>query len=147
MDTALNLGAPPDAVQAAASALGVVFPAELVAVWAVSNGLELPGGWRFFPVFDGKEARKTSNHIVYENTKGRWEIMDPELVAIAYGDTGNALVLRKSAMSLEPTVFVWDHETRRTKKWSRDLAYVAAKAKARVADIEKRIRRAMKGRP
>lgn len=142
----LHLGARAESIQAAASSLGVEFPPELAAIWTLSNGLELPGGWRFFPVFDEKDACKTSNHIVYENTKGRWEIMDPQLLAIAYGDTGNALVLRKVAASLEPTVFVWDHETRRAKNWSRDLAYIASKAKARVEDIEKRVHRAMKRR-
>jgi len=57
-------------------------------------------------VFDIANPRKTSNHIVYENTKARWEYMHEDLISIAAGDTGNQLVLQKTRSGRESrTIF------------------------------------------
>ena len=66
------LGVSEEMIKEAAEELGVEFPGQLKEIWKVSNGLELPGGWLFHPVFDISNPRKKSNHIVYENTKARW---------------------------------------------------------------------------
>jgi hypothetical protein len=132
-------------IAAAEGQLGVRFPEELKAVWRVSNGLDdFPGGWRLFPVFDRAEPRKTCSHIVYENTKARWEYMSPFLVSIAVGDTGNQLVLERQGDQLANKILLWDHETNRTRKWSKDFAYLLERATARCAKIEKMISRSMK---
>jgi len=133
-----ELAAPENAIREAAGRLDVRFPDPLVQVWSMANGFDLPGGWRFPPVFDAANPRKTCNDIVYENTKGRWEWMPQELVIIACGETGNRLVLRKSPDGqLQSDIQLWDHETNRIRKWSKDFAYIAQKASARVARIGK----------
>ncbi|QSB00008.1 SMI1/KNR4 family protein [Methylomonas sp. EFPC1] len=57
-------------IHSAEAELGVVFPAELKAIWSINNCNELPGGWRFFPVFDPSNPRKTAGAITYENLRG-----------------------------------------------------------------------------
>ncbi|MCC6697116.1 MAG: SMI1/KNR4 family protein [Candidatus Hydrogenedentes bacterium] len=136
-----HLGTSTEAINAAAVVLGVIFPEALEEVWRISNGLELPGGWTLFPVFDASSARKTSNNIVYENTKGRWPYMPEDLVAIAGGMTGNCLVLQRFAGVLDPQIFLWDHETNTVRCWSRSLEYIKERALARVAKVEKEIAR------
>jgi hypothetical protein len=99
--------------------------------------LELPGGWELYPVFDPASPRKTANHIVYENTRGRWETMAAELVAIAGNGTGNQLVLIRTEDRLGGEVFVWDHERGRVKRWTKDLAAVLRLAEQRVEKIKR----------
>ncbi|WP_336785007.1 SMI1/KNR4 family protein [Paenibacillus sp. MMO-177] len=143
--TSLNLGVTDEMIKAAAEELGVEFPEQLNEIWKVSNGLELPGGWRFYPVFDRSNPRKTSNHIVYENTKARWDYMYEELISIASGDTGNQLVLKKSNSTLLfPDVYIWNHETNKIKKWSKSLDYIKEKAQKRIDNIESQIQKAAK---
>lgn len=120
------------------------FPEGLKAVWQVSNGLELPGGWVLFPVFDPNQPRKTCSHIGYENTKGRWPTMSNDLISIASGMTGNQLVLRRNGDLLEGPILCWDHETSRTRKWPRDFEYLLSKAKARATKIGKQIAKSFK---
>lgn len=135
----VHLGVDDEMIQEAENAMGLHFPEGLRAVWRVSNGLELPGGWRLFPVFDPKEPRKTCNHIGYENTKGRWPSMDESLVSIAAGDTGNQLVIKRDGEVCEETILHWNHETNKIKKWGKGFDYVQTKAQARVLKIEKQI--------
>src|SRR5512139_2023497 len=106
-----NIGASDEIIAATEREMGIHFPEGLKIVWRKSNGLELPGGWRLFPVYDPKEPRKTCNHIFYENTKGRWPYMDETLIPIAGGDTGNQLVMKRNGVELEETIFLWNHET------------------------------------
>ncbi len=138
-----NLGASDETIEATEQEMGFCFPGGLKAVWRISNGLELPGGWRVFPVFDRSEPRKTCNHIAYENTKGRWSYMDESLIAIAAGDTGNRLVLRVQSDIVEDTIYLWDHERNSTRRWGRGFDYLLAKARARVTGINKRIARSL----
>lgn len=42
------------------------FPEKLKQCWLLSNGLELPSGWKLLPVFDRSHPRKTADHIVRE---------------------------------------------------------------------------------
>lgn len=141
-----NLGISTEHIASAATRLGVQFPDELTTIWTVSNGLELAGGWRFLPVFDPAEPRKTCSDIVYENTKGRWSYMPDNLVVIATGDTGNCLVLAKNDDSLNPQVLLWDHETNRTRRWSRTLIQVLEVARKRFARINRQIERSTRRR-
>lgn len=139
-----NLGADDGTIEATEREMGLCFPDGLKAVWRVSNGLELPGGWQVFPVFDPSEPRKTSNHIGYENTKGRWSYMNESLIAIAAGDTGNRLVLKVRSGIVEDTIYLWDHERNSTRSWGRGFDYLLAKAWARVTWIDERIARSPK---
>jgi len=140
----MNLGATDDLIAKAEEALGVRFPEGLRRVWRISNGLELPGGWRFFPVFDPKEPRKTCSHIGYENSKSRWSCMAENLISIAGGDTGNRLVLESDGVRLGDTILLWNHETNRTRKWGKGFDYIMGKAESRVARIEKQMARSLK---
>ena len=140
-----SLGVSEEMMKAAAEELGVEFPEQLKEIWKVSNGLELPGGWIFHPVFDISNPRKTSNHIVYENTQARWEYMHDDLISIAAGDTGNQLVLQKTRSGLlSPDVYLWNHETNKIKKWSRSLDFIKEKAQKRIENIKLQIQRAAK---
>ncbi|MGE4274342.1 MAG: SMI1/KNR4 family protein [Desulfitobacterium sp.] len=135
------LGASDEAIKAASDCLGVSFPDQLKEIWAISNGLELAGGWIMFPVFDKANPRKTSNHIVYANTKGRWQYMPEDLVSIASNETGNQLVLEKVENELMPEVFVWYHESNRIKKWGKGLDYIKDRAFARVSKINAKVQK------
>lgn len=138
MNQQFKLGVDLEAITAAEKELGVLFPDTLKAIWQVSNGIELPGGWIVYPIFDPSNPRKTCNSVVYENTpdKGRWPYMADELIAIASNDCGNQLVLRAEAGQLLPDIFVWNHERNSIKRCSKTLDYILAKAEARVAAIE-----------
>ena len=133
----LKLGADEACIREAERQLGLRFSEELAAVYRVSNGLELPGGWELYPVFDPASPRKTANHLVYENTRGRWETMAAELVAVAGNGTGNQLVLVRTEDRLGSEIFVWDHERRRVKRWTKDLAAVLRLAEQRVEKIRR----------
>ena len=124
--------------------MSLCFPEGLKAVWRISNGLELPGGWMLYPVFDPAEPRRTCSHIAYENTTGRWEYMDDSLVSIAGGDTGNQLVLERQDGGLSDVILHWNHETNKTKKWSKGFDYLVQKAEARIDNIQKQIERSTK---
>ena len=129
------IGTSIESVKNAEVKLGVTFPEELVQIWIISNGLELPEGWQLFPVFDLTNPRKTSNDIVYENTKGRWPTMDNNLISIAAGDTGNQLVLQRVDNIINNTVLLWDHENRETTPWDKELKDILEIAKERAANI------------
>ena len=135
----VRLGAGDEIIQAAEKDMGLCFPEGLKMVWRLSNGLELPGGWRLFPVFDPKEPQKTCNHVGYENTKGRWPYMDESLLSIAADDSGNQLVLKRDGTVCLDTIFHWNHETNRIRKWGKGFDYLLAKAQGRVTKIEKQI--------
>jgi hypothetical protein len=139
-----NIGATEDIIEATENKMGIRFPEGLIKVWRISNGLELSGGWHLFPVYDPNEPRKTCNDIKYENTKGRWSYMDESFISIAGGDTGNQLVLKKNGDTVENTIYLWYHETNKTKKWGKDFDYLISKARARVATIDKQIMKSMK---
>jgi dipeptidyl aminopeptidase/acylaminoacyl peptidase len=143
----IKIGATEDIIVAAEVKMGVSFPEGLKKVWRISNGLELPGGWQLFPVYDPNEPRKTCNDIKYENTKGRWPYMEESFVSIAGGDTGNQLVLKRTGDTMEDTIYLWNHETNKTKKWGKDFDYLLKKAIARVTNIEKQIQRGIKRTP
>jgi hypothetical protein len=134
----LKLGADIEAINAAEQQLGVTFPGVLKEIWQLSNGLEIPGGWVFFPVFDPSNPRKTCNSIVHENKpEVRFDYMSDDLIAIAGNGTGNVLALKAESGALLPDVLVWDHELNRTRKWGRTLADILSKAAARVVAIER----------
>lgn len=133
----MNLGTTPEAIADAEVALEVEFPDGLKRMWLTSNGLELRGDWFVYPVFDKANPRKTAGHIVYENTVGRWDYMDANLVSIATNGTGNQLVLRKVDGVLEDAVYYWDHERDVVRPWGKSTNHLADKAQARVAQIEK----------
>ncbi|SCW68376.1 SMI1 / KNR4 family (SUKH-1) [Paenibacillus tianmuensis] len=141
----LNLGVCEEMINAAAEQLGVAFPEQLKEIWKISNGLELPGSWLFYPIFDNSNPRKTSNHIVYENTKARWDYINDNLISIAAGDTGNHLVLQKTSSGLlSADVYIWNHETNKIKKWSKSLDFIKEKAHKRIDNIKSQIQRAAK---
>lgn len=135
----MNLGTTKEDIELAERELTVAFPEVLKAVWFISNGLELAGEWRLYPVFDSANPRKTANHIVYENTKGRWGYMPAEFLSIAENGTGNQLVLKNEQGILKPEIYVWNHETNRIEKWIRTLEDVLKAAKERIEKIENEI--------
>ena len=141
-----SLGASDELILNAETEMSLRFPAGLKNVLRVSNGLDLPGGWRFLPVFDPAEPRKTCSHIGYENSKGRWSYMSDSLVTIATGDTGNQLVLLREADGLSDQILLWDHETNKTRKWGKDFTYLLQKAQARCDKINKQFARSMRQR-
>lgn len=141
----LNLRVCEEMIRTASEELEVEFPEQLKEIWKISNGLELPGGWSFHSIFNKSNPRKTSNHIVYENTKGRWTYMHENLISIAASDTGNHLVLQKtSSRLLNSDVYIWNHETNKIKKWSRSLDFIKVKAHWRIENIKSQIKRAAK---
>jgi cell wall assembly regulator SMI1 len=139
MNAALNLGTSSQSIEEAEKQLSVKFPGGMRAALAISNGLEIPPDWIFYPVFDHANPRKTASHIVYENTKGRWSYMAADFICIAGNGTGNQLVLKKEGEVLSPEILVWDHETNKTRKWSKTFDYVSSMAKKRAERIEKQI--------
>jgi SMI1 / KNR4 family (SUKH-1) len=142
----MNLGAPTEAIDAAERELHVSFPEVLRAVWQISNGLEYPSGWKLLPVFDSANPGKSADHIVWANTRGRWDGMDQSLVVIAVDDSGNSLVLRSHGGVLGEVIYRWDHETEVLRPWSKPLDYYVEQAKSRVAKIEQAIARSQKRR-
>ncbi|KGK85832.1 hypothetical protein DP73_18045 [Desulfosporosinus sp. HMP52] len=138
-----NLGISIEQIGVAADAMGIKFQEQLTSIWQISNGIELPGGWLFYPVFDKSNPRKTSNHIVYENTKGRWPYMSDEFISIAGNDTGNQLVIKKSGSTTDTEIFVWNHETNKIKKWSKNLNYIKEQAIKRVEKVNTQIKRGL----
>ena len=141
-----SLGASDDIIVKAETEMSLRFPEGLKSVLRVSNGLDLPGGWRLLPVFDPGEPRKTCSHIGYENSKGRWSYMSDSLVTIATGDTGNQLVLLREGNDLGDQILFWDHETNKTRKWGKDFNYLLEKTRGRCSKIDKQIARSMKER-
>ena len=139
MGIKLKLGTSQEAIDEASRILGVTFPRILEEIWLTSNGLELPGGYRLYPVFDRNNPRKSWGHIVYENTQGRWSYMPKDLISIAGGDTGNRLVLKKDIDILGTDVYIWNHETNKIKRRTKGLEDILAKAKKRVEKIENKI--------
>jgi hypothetical protein len=138
------IGTTDEVISQAEREMQVRFPEGLKAVWRKSNGLELPGGWRLFPVFDPNEPRKTCSHIGYENTKGRRSYMEASLISIAGGDAGNQLVLRRQGDAVGDTIYIWDHETNKARAWGKGFDYLLGKAESRIAKIEKMIARSIK---
>ncbi|MCX6894200.1 MAG: SMI1/KNR4 family protein, partial [Verrucomicrobia bacterium] len=141
MNPALKLGTSLQTIEEAEKQLSIKFPEPMREVMVVSNGLEIPPDWIFYPVFDQTNPRKTASHIVYENTKGRWSYMAADFICIAGNGTGNQLVLKKEGELLAPDILVWDHETNKTRKWSKTFDYVLSIAKKRVERIEKQMNR------
>jgi hypothetical protein len=133
----LQLGTSDDCIAAAETKLGVVFPNTLREFYRLSNGIEIPPDWRVYSVFNPSNPRKSAINIVHENTTERWSYMSSELICLAGNGTGNQLVLKKSGQTLEEQIYVWDHETNKIRKWSKDLGYLAAAARKRVATTEK----------
>jgi hypothetical protein len=135
----LELGTSSQNIEEAEKQLAVRFPEGMRAVLSISNGLEVPPDWIFYPVFDNANPRKTASHIVHENTKGRWSYMATDLVSIAGDGTGNQLVLKKEGATLSPQILVWDHETNKTRPWPKDFDYALSIARKRVERIQKQI--------
>ena len=139
MNTGLNLGTANQNIEEAERQLAVKFPEDLRAIYSISNGLELPPDWTLYSVFDPTNPRKSSNHIVYENTKGRWSYMAADFTCIADNSTGNQLVLKKEGEVMSSEILIWDHETNKTRKWSKSFDYILSMAKKRVERIEKQM--------
>ncbi len=135
------LGASEDLICTAESALGVRFPDTLRQAWMTYNCNALRGGWQVFPIFDVRNPRKTASHVVYENTKGKWEIMSDNLTAIADNGTGNRLVLKVVDGIAGDEVFYWDHETGRLTSWRPGLQSIletAKRSQAKVLNLRKK---------
>lgn len=135
----MKLGTESKNIDEAERQLNVAFPDTLKNIWLLSNGLELLGDWRLYPVFDPSNPRRTANHIVYENIKGCWDYMLLDLVSIAEDGCGNHLVLKKEDRILLPEVYMWDHETNDIERWSTSLDDILMLAKERVEDIEMQV--------
>lgn len=137
----LHLGANDTVISDAERKLGVAFPAALRDFYRLSNGIEIAPDWQVYAVFDPSNPRKSANHIVHENSAGRWSYMPHDLVCLAGNGTGNQLVLQKSGETLGDQIYVWDHETNKIRKWSKDLGFFVTAAQKRIAQIEKQIQK------
>ena len=116
-------GATEERIIIAEQALGVRFPDTLRSMWLTYNRVELPRGhWRVFPVFDPVNARKTSNDIVYENTKGQ-ELVPGDVLSIAesMSGSGNRLVLRRLGEATDSLVLLFARRTGKLTKWKGTL--------------------------
>jgi hypothetical protein len=141
----INLGASDAVIREAEQKLGVIFPETLCNFYRLSNGMEVPPDWQVYSVFDPSNPRKSANHIVYENTTGRWSYMPQDLICLAGNGTGNQLVLKKSGQTLDSEIYIWNHETNKVRKWAKDLTFLETAAQKRVAKIEKQIQKAQRG--
>ena len=137
----LHLGADDAVINEAEKKLGVTFPAALREFYRLSNGIEIAPDWQVCAVFDPSNPRKSANHIVHENTAGRWSYMPLDLICLAGNGTGNQLVLQKGGEALESQIYVWDHEANKLRKWSKGLEYLITAAHRRVDKIEKLIQK------
>ncbi len=119
--------------------LGIELPEELKAIWLTHNCNELPGGWRFYPIFDPANPRKTAGSIAYENLRGAWgrHIRSLGLLALASNGTGNHLVARVVDGHVEPKIFHWHHETERLTHWKPGIAAVMQSAQKSVEALAK----------
>ena len=132
-------GATEELILQAEHELGITFPEEFKAIWRTNNCNELPGGWRFFPVFDPSNPRKTAGSIAYENLRGAWgqHIRSLGLLALASNGTGNHLVARVVEDHAEPGIFHWHHETERLTHWKPGVESVMRAARKSVESMEK----------
>ena len=141
-----SLNASQAAIDEAEKALGIILPEELKQVWSISNGLEYPQDWRIYPVFDKSMPKKSWGHIVEENKRSSYDYIQPDLLKIAGDSYGNHLVIKVNDGAAGKDIFFWNHETTNLKKSPITLLKIQARAKKRVADIEKKIARSMKKR-
>jgi hypothetical protein len=127
--------------------LAVEFPEEFKAIWRTHNCNELPGGWRFYPIFDPSNPRKTAGSITYENLRGVWgiRIRSSGLLALASNGTGNHLVARVVDGRVEPRIFHWHHDTGKLSHWKPGVAAVMKSARESVEALA-RIRARFPGR-
>ena len=140
----IELGVNAEEIAEAEKLLQTKFPDQLKKIWQVSNGLELPGEWRLFPIFDKKNPKKSWGHIVEENTNGRWEYCPKDLIAIASDGSGDNLVLRTENGNVLETIYRWDHETNKISPSKQKLSDILALAKKRVEKIKKQIEKNVK---
>ena len=119
--------------------LGVEFPEEFKAIWRTHNCNELSSGWRFYPIFDPSNPRKTAGSITYENLRGVWgsRIRSLGLLALASNGTGNHLVARVVDGHVEPKIFHWHHETERLTHWKPGVPAVMQSAQKSVEALAK----------
>mgnify|MGYP001190376041 FL=1 len=111
--------------------LGIALPEEFKSIWRTHNCNELSGGWRYFPIFDPSNPRKTAGSITYENLRGAWgkHIRSLGLLALAENGTGNHLVARVIDDHAEPNILHWHHETQRLTQWKPGVSAVMKSAK------------------
>jgi len=126
-------------IHQAEAELGVALPEELKTIWRTQNCNELSGGWRFYPIFDPSNPRKTAGSITYENLRGAWgkHIRLLGLIALASNGTGNHLVARVIDGHVEPRIFHWHHETERLTNWKPGISAVMRSAQDSVDALAK----------
>ena len=130
------LGIAPEEIAKAEAELQVKFPGFLREAWQSYNVIELRGGWFVFPIFDQRNPRKTASNIVYENTKGRWEIMPDNLLAIANNGSGNQLVVKVTDGIAGEKVFHWQHDTGSVKTWKPGAESILESARRSRASVQ-----------
>jgi hypothetical protein len=131
-------------IASAEAELGIRFPDTLREAWKTYNCSEI-SGWRFFPIFDPGNPRKTCCSITYENLKGVWgrNVMAQGLVSLAGNGTGNQLVLKVVSGMAEETVFRWHHATHELTLWKPGLVALkrsAGKSREAVLRLQERFR-------
>jgi hypothetical protein len=136
----MNLGTTIEFIHNAEKQLGSTFPEKYKELLLLSNGIECPPDWEIYSVFDSTNPRKSSrNEIVSPNTNARWEYMDKNLLCIASNGFGNRLVV--NMFESADIIYIWNHETNKLKKWSKDFDYLIVIAKKRIEKIEKLIKK------
>ncbi|KFN46857.1 SMI1/KNR4 family protein [Arenimonas metalli] len=106
-------------IDQAEAELGLGLPEQFKAIWRTHNCNELAGGWRFYPIFDPLDPRKTACSITHENLRGAWggQVRSLGLLALASNGTGNHLVARIVDGCVEPVILHWHHETGKCTHW------------------------------
>jgi len=114
--------------------LGITLPEELKSIWRTYNCNEVSGGWRFYPIFDPSNPRKTASSIAHENLRGVWgkHIRSLGLLALASNGSGNHLVARVIDNYVEPMIFHWHHETEKLTPWKPGISAVIKSAQKSV---------------
>ena len=132
------LGIQSSEIDKAEAELSVRFPPLLREAWETYNVVELRGGWRVFPIFDKRSPRKTCGSIVYENTRGAWKELQPDdTLAIADNGTGNQLVLKVENGKAGESVYHWNHETGRLRKWQPGIESILKEARRSRISVER----------
>src|SRR3954468_38040 len=101
-------------IKAAEEKLGALFPDEYKELFKLINNPEI-GDWILFPIKDSLNLKKTWDDIVRQNLEQREEALSNDLIAIGENGTGDKLCFRVRKKFMQSQVYIWDHETTRTR--------------------------------
>jgi hypothetical protein len=101
-------------IKAAEENLDALFPDEYKELFMLINNPEI-GDWILYPIKDSLNLKKTWDDIVRQNLEQREEALSNDLIAIGENGTGDKLCFRVRKKFMQSQVYIWDHETTRTR--------------------------------